>query len=532
MVLDACIRIILHTEKEKRFEQQHAGNELAVALVTRALNTKLHITNLDAHILLHPNNANMERAIQHLQSQCHTALTLQCRERVYLANYVARYGHMSEHFSNAYVAFMVQSGEGLGHEDLAELVQDEELFVSSMLAYDVILSGVGGAWEDPGRPPFGFWNRYLGNRAHARAQLQRSLFKFQERHGMKGGTPSAGIYGDAPSAATAMLSPVLRGVKRYNSGSSSSSVHVSKDPASSSSNVKMDSAAAASSSSSFPPLSSSGVSSGSMSCVGMYFHPAHNCAPLEMDNPMVSMGDTPYGNHNTNVYVDAYNGGGGGGNKRARYDMDVDVHSQKAAAAGGGGNVDKAKVGDHAKKNKNDDNGDATNKNNVRLFRSTKPIDWARGVASQFQPVTAPAGSNQHHVTPTHGHGSSVAAAIASPAAANSGGAEASSSTPGGGGSSTAADHPARTSTSAPTVIFAPSVRKLTKEQLEKVLQDVEGDASVEEEEDISDAAILARHQAVLNEMKSRIDHLMEARKNRYRSPSNAGHSDRSIRAS
>jgi len=206
--------------------------------------------------------------------------------------------------------------------------------------------------------------------------------------------------------------------------------------------------------------------------------------------------------------------------------------------------VDKAKTVDHAenKKNGDDDDGDAAKNNNVRLFRSTQPIDWAKGVASQFQPVTghstAPGSNYQHHTTPTHGHGSSTAAAIASPAAAaNSGGAEASSSSSKtasapGGGSSTAADHPARTSGSAPTVIFAPSVRKLTKEQLEKVLQDVEGDASVEEEEDISDAAILARHQAVLNEMKSRIDHLMEARKNRYRSPSNAGHSDRSIRAS
>ena len=54
-----------------------------------------------------------EQAIAKLQSQCHTALTLQCREGVYLANYyVAR-------FANAYMAFMVQSSEGLGHEEVA-----------------------------------------------------------------------------------------------------------------------------------------------------------------------------------------------------------------------------------------------------------------------------------------------------------------------------------------------------------------------------------------------------------------------------
>merc|ERR1712137_1437412 len=112
---------------------------------------------------------------------------------------------------------------------------------------------------------------------------------------------------------------------------------------------------------------------------GMYFYPAHNCAPLEMDNPMVSMRDTPYGNHNTNVYVDAYYGGSSSSNKRARYDMSVDVHNI-------GGDVGKAKTDDdsNAEKNKNDD---AVN-SNVRLFRSTKPIDWAKGVASQFQPVT------------------------------------------------------------------------------------------------------------------------------------------------
>ena len=51
-------------------------------------------------------------------------------------SYMVRYVHMSKQFANAYVAFMVQSGEGLGHEEVAELVQDEEVIVSSMLAHD------------------------------------------------------------------------------------------------------------------------------------------------------------------------------------------------------------------------------------------------------------------------------------------------------------------------------------------------------------------------------------------------------------
>ena len=42
-------------------------------------------------------------------------------------------------FANAYVAFMVQSGEGLGHGEVA--VQDEEVIISSMIAYDAV------AWQ-------------------------------------------------------------------------------------------------------------------------------------------------------------------------------------------------------------------------------------------------------------------------------------------------------------------------------------------------------------------------------------------------
>lgn len=108
------------------------------------------------------------------------ALKLQCQEKVYLANLIARQLCMSESFSKAYVSFIVTSGDILGHEELAELVQDEDLLVSSLLVHDVILNGVGKAWEDPGRPTLGFTPGLLGidliRRAHARAQLQRYAF--------------------------------------------------------------------------------------------------------------------------------------------------------------------------------------------------------------------------------------------------------------------------------------------------------------------------------------------------------------------
>ena len=107
-------------------------------------------------------------------------LRLQCQEKVYLANLIARQTCMSETFSDVYVDFIVKSGEILGHEDLAELVQDEEFLVSSLFVHDVILNGVGKAWEDPGRPTLGFTpglnSKDLIQRAHARAQLQRYLF--------------------------------------------------------------------------------------------------------------------------------------------------------------------------------------------------------------------------------------------------------------------------------------------------------------------------------------------------------------------
>jgi hypothetical protein len=99
---------------------------------------------------------------------------------------------------------MVRSGEALGHDELACIVQDNSTKTSSLLPSD-ILSDSTGAWEDPCRPLLGFTPGLSGDelnkRAHARAIIRKSLKKLQDRHGIKGGAPDAGVYMEPPTGA-------------------------------------------------------------------------------------------------------------------------------------------------------------------------------------------------------------------------------------------------------------------------------------------------------------------------------------------
>jgi len=119
----------------------------------------------------------IDKCFDILKKKRGSALRIKCRERVYLANIVSRQSFMSDSFGSKYVDFIVRSGDVIGHEDLAELVQDEEGYVSSLMVYDVILNGVGKSWEDPGRPLVGFISDFSGvelaRKAHAKAMLQR-----------------------------------------------------------------------------------------------------------------------------------------------------------------------------------------------------------------------------------------------------------------------------------------------------------------------------------------------------------------------
>ena len=99
---------------------------------------------------------------------------------------------------------MVRAGEAFGHDELACIVQDNSTRTSSLLPSD-ILSDSTGAWEDPCRPSLGFTSGLSGDelykRAHARALIRKSIKKLQDRHGVKGGAPDAGVYTDPPTGA-------------------------------------------------------------------------------------------------------------------------------------------------------------------------------------------------------------------------------------------------------------------------------------------------------------------------------------------
>jgi len=130
------------------------------------------------------------------------ALQVKAQERALLANLIARKAVMTDSFSNAYVSSMVRAGEAIGHGKLFEAVQNEELQTSTMIPYDVFTDD-SNEWEDPCKPQqgmsLGLSAEALTRRAHARAMIQKSLRRLQEKHSMKGGTSSVGPFSDSGS---------------------------------------------------------------------------------------------------------------------------------------------------------------------------------------------------------------------------------------------------------------------------------------------------------------------------------------------
>ena len=141
----------------------------------------------------------MEDMVQYLDSCRVGALHSKSQERALLASLISRRATMSLPFSHAYVTAMVRAGEAIGHGELFEIVQNEDVHVSTMIPYDVF-TDESGAWEDPCKPPEGFTPKLTGDdlmrRAHARAMMQKSLKKLQDRHSIRGGTPTSGPYID------------------------------------------------------------------------------------------------------------------------------------------------------------------------------------------------------------------------------------------------------------------------------------------------------------------------------------------------
>jgi hypothetical protein len=335
---------------------------------------------------------------------------------VLLANLISLKTVMSESFAHAYVSSMVRAGDALGHDALAEIVVDEDLKISTLLPYD-ILKDENGAWEDPCRPDGGYTPNMTGDVltkvAHARAMIQKSLRRLQDRHSIKLGTPNFGPYADLANGQSHAVSA--------GAGVSASS---NKSVSSSGGGTPRSSWSRRKSSVLEGPVPS-GTGSAQATSWSVY-DPKHFSAPLSwnMGNPE----NTPYGRH---------------GAERPRSNS-----TALSATAGKQKNKKSPCVPVDAA---------ATN----HFVRSTNEIDWT-AVAGSFHRVKLPGGASPH---------------------------------------SDAAPPLALLKT-----IVSPFCRKL---DTSPVASDDESDG----EEDLSDEAVLQRHQVVLDEMKEKLTAFMEARK-------------------
>jgi len=147
----------------------------------------------------------IQNYIEYLDEARVVALQAKAQERSLLANLIARKAMMTDSFSHAYVSSIVRAGEAIGHGKLFEVVQNEDIETSTMIPYDVF-TDESNEWEDPCKPEqgmsLGLSADGLSRRAHARAMIQKSLRKLQDKHNVKGGTVSAGPYADASSSAS------------------------------------------------------------------------------------------------------------------------------------------------------------------------------------------------------------------------------------------------------------------------------------------------------------------------------------------
>jgi len=440
--------------------------ESAAVAVCRALNVEFAIdAEMDSAL------PNLDTLLSDVHGSRSKVSELRAVERALLCTLLSRNVTASESFANVYVHNMVRAGEAIGHERMCDMIQSYEgenidgsnlameCGISTLLPYDIIVDDQGW-WQDPGRFEGGFTPgltaQELLRRAHARAQIQRSLFKIQEKHGIKGGAKSAGVYGEpAASTAQAPISPAARGVKR-----------------------KFLLAQEVNQSNSFS-------------------HPPHYSAPLVIDTDDIE--NTPYGRYEsksssrgrslsrTSFSSGKRPRGGGGGGASSSAASASPPHQQNVSST----SISTAAVA-AASASLMTPTKDASldqNPSSPWKYIHTRPIDW-RDVVGQFQPVSLP-GELQHQQ--------------------HLGGEDCS-----GGGSSGSKGN--KNDKGEQLVhIFAPVFRKLVGSEItgdnveENAPQVEDGDS----EEDISDNAVLARHQEVLDLMKKKLDVVMEEQSNR-----------------
>ena len=304
---------------------------------------------------------NFDSLVDHLDELRMCSLRIKSQERALLATLVSRRNRMSEAFSHAYTSSMVRAGEALGYDDLGEIVQDETTKTCTLLPFD-ILSDASRAWEDPCRPVGGFVpgldSDELFKRAHARAIIQKSLKKLQDRHLIRGGTMNAGPYADIQPSDQGKLT-----IKAANGVSSISPPKSSPRSTGSASKRKA----------SFPVANESIGSS--------LFHPNHYSSPFVWDPDQGE--NTPYGR--TSQFGTSF----------------LSNHMSKRPRLGsscGDMNVETADPMNDIHMDSDDDNN-----------RSTREIEWAK-VARMFRPVLVQERSSSKLVSDHHHHSVAVPA--------------------------------------------------------------------------------------------------------------------------
>lgn len=280
---------------------------------------------------------NFDPLLDHLENLRLASLKLRSQERALLGSLVSRRSRMSEAFSHAYTSSMIRSGEALGYDDLGELVQDELTNTSTLLPFDIISDNF--EWEDPCRPIGGFIpgldSDELFKRAHARAMIQKSLKKLQDRHLIKGGIAKGGPYADIQPSDQSKLA-----IKASNGVSSVSPPKAS--PRSSCGTKRKSSISSIADTNHIPAV----------------FHPNHYSSPFVWDTDTIE--NTPYGRFSQ--YNHGYKRLRQTSFQQVQTDVDTDEDNHQMADF-------------ITSKNDNDGN-----------LRSTREIEWSN-VARLFRPV-------------------------------------------------------------------------------------------------------------------------------------------------
>lgn len=330
---------------------------------------------------------------------------------------------MSFSFSHSYVSAIVRAGEALGHGSLFEAVQNEKFGVSTMIPYDVF-TDESYAWEDPCRPAIGFTEGLTGDemmrRAHARAMIQKSLKKLQERHNVKGGTPIPGPYVDQNASSSA--TPTSR------SGTVTPRGSLQRRRSFSEVQFQQGSGSAAATN---PAV----------------YDPKHTCPPLEW---ATAIENSPYGRHNKRTIPRSLSSTQGAAVMRQA------GRSGKASRRRSSSRQRDSQVAVSLSPNDGKKGSDGAR-------RSTREIPW-KDVAGIFQQVQMPGTLKEKK------------------------------------------DLEAKKFSVKDRTIFAPVVKKLS------FMPIIDREDS-SDEEDLSDEAVLGRHQVVLNEMKIKLTAIQESRK-------------------